>query len=53
MLLCELANAIQPSLALQYKAKATVGSFLARDNIERFLRAAVEWGVCRFTGRRQ
>ena len=47
VLLCELANAIQPSLALPYKAKATVGSFLARDNVERFLRAAMDWGVPR------
>ena len=47
VLLCELALAIQPDLHLPYKPKAQVGSFLARDNIDGFIRAALGWGVPR------
>ena len=47
VLLCELALAIQPDLHLPYKPKAQVGTFLARDNIDGFIRAALGWGVPR------
>ena len=47
VLLCELALAIQPTLHLPYKAKAQAGTFLARDNVDCFIRAALGWGVPR------
>jgi hypothetical protein len=47
LLLCQLAHAIDPTVCSVYKRNAGVGSFLARDNIDSFLQAALQWGVPR------
>jgi len=47
VLLCELSMAIEPKLVIRYKKLAAPGSFLARDNIEHFIKASISWGVPR------
>jgi len=47
VLLCELAMVIQPSLTLRIKRNAVPGTFLARDNVESFIKVALSWGVPR------